>query len=91
MKVLLVLIAGLLSAIYFTIIYFLILGTILGECFRGRGHFCPTDHERNVRLLTILIGGIALYLAVALGIRYLMKRRMSSGQKSEGLCPKLPQ
>ena len=60
-------VAGCLASLaWFGLIALFMLGTIMGDCFPGMGHTCPTDHERNVRLLTILLGGIALYLLVGL-------------------------
>ncbi len=40
----------------------------MGECFPEMGHTCPTDHERNMLLLEILLGGTGIYLLVALAI-----------------------
>ena len=50
------------SIVYFAIIGLLMVGNMLGDCFPElRHHVCPTDHERNVRILSIFIGGVLLY------------------------------
>ena len=70
-----VLIASILSVAYFAAICFLLVGSMMGECFPGRGNICPTDHERNVGVMVILVGGVTLYLVVGFGIRYLLAHR----------------
>ena len=63
------------TLIYFAFIILLALGNVLGDCFPGMGRSCPTDHERNVQILTILIGGSALYFAAFFGIDAIIRRR----------------
>ena len=65
------------TLIYFAFVILLVLGNMLGDCFPGMGHSCPTDHERNVRILTILIGGVALYFVAFFGIDAIIRRRRS--------------
>ena len=74
MKVLVILIAIALSLAYFTFLYFLLLGNVLGDCFPGHGIVCPTGHQRDVTSLKILIGGPALYLAFGFSGWYLVRR-----------------
>jgi hypothetical protein len=54
------------------------LGTMMGDCFPGKGHTCPTDYERNVALLVILFGGIVIYLLARLVIE-----RVSRGDNGD--------
>ena len=54
------------SLVWFGLIALLMFGTMMGDCFPDMGHTCPTDHERNVRLLVIFLGGIAIYLLAGL-------------------------
>jgi hypothetical protein len=68
--------AGFLASLtWFGLMALFMLGTMLGDCFPTVGFTCPTDHERNVRLLVISLGGIGLYLLVALAITRFGSRR----------------
>ena len=44
------------------------LATIMGDCFPDQTHTCPTDHERNVRLLCILVGTLLANVALWIGL-----------------------
>jgi len=49
------------SLAYFGFIGLLIAGNILGDCFPDTEHICPTDHERNVTILSVFFGGLLLW------------------------------
>ncbi|MFD1612036.1 hypothetical protein ACFSCW_09510 [Sphingomonas tabacisoli] len=53
------------SIAYFALVALFMLGNMLGDCFPEMGDSCPTDHERNVTILGIFFGGIAVYGVLA--------------------------
>ena len=64
-----------LSAIYFLFLGLLVLGNMLGDCFPELGHYCPTDHERNDRIVVTMVIGVAIYAIVGMFIeRYFRSR-----------------
>ncbi|HXH14817.1 MAG TPA: hypothetical protein VNJ10_01655 [Sphingomonas sp.] len=68
-------VAGCLASLaWFGLIALFMLGTMMGDCFPGMGHTCPTDYERNISLLVILFGGVVIYLLVMLVIVRLSRR-----------------
>ena len=73
--------ACLASLAWFGLIALFMFGTMMGECFPGMGHTCPTDHERNVRLLVILLGGIAIYVLVGLTAVHFARRKDVEGDR----------
>jgi hypothetical protein len=62
------------SLAWFGLIALFMLGTMMGDCFPGMGHTCPTDHERNISILVILFGGVVIYLLIILVIVRLSRR-----------------
>lgn len=68
-------VAGCLASLaWFGLIALFMLGTMMGDCFPGMGHACPTDHERNIYVLVILFGGVVIYLLITLVIVRLSRR-----------------
>lgn len=53
------------SLAWFSLVAMAMASVMMGDCVPGFGHDCPTDHERNMRLLLILFVGIAVYIAAA--------------------------
>ena len=64
-----------LSAVYFLFLGVLIIGNMLGDCFPELGHHCPTNHERNVRILVIIIIGVAFYGTVGMAVERYFRTR----------------
>jgi len=62
------------SLAYFAFVGLLMLGNMLGDCFPEMGHTCPTDHERNVAIVTIFLGGLVFYGLIAFCLTWLGKR-----------------
>ncbi len=50
------------------------LGTIMGDCFPDQTHTCPTDHERNVRLLYILVGTLLANVAMWIALSHVRQK-----------------
>ena len=63
------------SACYFALVLLFMFESMMGDCFERIGHPCPTDHERNVRVLVILAVGVVAYGIVGFAIARLSKRR----------------
>jgi hypothetical protein len=63
------------SLAYFALIFWLALGSMMGDCIPKVGQVCPTDYERDVRVLAILLGGIGLYAIAGILARIIEKRR----------------
>ena len=39
---------------------FFILDMMIGDCFPGEGHVCPTDHQRNVVIIEAFFGALSV-------------------------------
>ena len=39
---------------------FFILVTMMGDCFPGEGHVCPTDHQRHVVIAVAFFGALSI-------------------------------
>jgi hypothetical protein len=50
------------------------LGPLMGDCIDGPGINCPTDHQRNIDLIKILVGAVVVNLAGLLTIGYVTGR-----------------
>lgn len=50
------------------------LGPLMGDCIDGPGVNCPTDHQRNIDLIKILVGAVVVNLAGLLTIGYVTGR-----------------
>lgn len=72
------------SFAYFAFVGLLMLGNMLGDCFPDMGHSCPTDHERNVTIVSIFLSGLALYALIAFGLIWLGRRVRNRAQSDEG-------
>jgi len=47
---------------------------LMGDCIDGPGINCPTDHQRNIDLIKILVGAVVVNLAGLLTIGYVTGR-----------------
>ena len=50
--------------------FLLALGASMGDCIPREGHACPTDHQRDMRLLTVVLGAAALNVGGLLLLGY---------------------
>lgn len=46
------------------------LGAMMGDCFPDANHQCPTDHQRDLTLLKIVIGAAAVNIGGLLVMGY---------------------
>ncbi len=46
------------------------LGPMMGDCIPGQGSPCPTDHQRDMQLLKIVLGAAALNVGGLLVLGY---------------------
>ncbi len=51
---------GIFSLLCWLVAGWFMLAVMMGDCFPGEGRSCPTDSERNMTVLGILIGAFAL-------------------------------
>jgi hypothetical protein len=56
----------LVTVIWWYIAGSLIFGIAAGECFPSGAHVCPTDHQRQMTLLSVFTGALLGYFAVLL-------------------------
>jgi len=50
----------------------------MGDCIDGPGVNCPTDHQRNIDRIKILVGAVVVNLAGLLTIGYVTGRSGSA-------------
>lgn len=48
------------SALIWSLGAFLVLGIFGGDCLPRPGHLCPSDHERNLRALRVIIAVVGI-------------------------------
>ena len=63
------------TVVYFLLVGFLTLASMMGDCFEGLGHSCPTDAQRNLHTPLVFVCGVAIYLVIGLAVSWLSKRR----------------
>jgi hypothetical protein len=59
------------SVLYFVLVGCVSLSQVMGDCFPIDHHVCPTDAERDHRILIIRVVGLSIYLA----LRWFLLRR----------------
>ena len=67
---------------YFMVLGMFVVGAMMGDCFEELGHHCPTDHERNMRILAILVVGFAVYGIIGFLIERAVRKRPNATDRN---------
>ena len=62
------------TPVYWTFVLGSVLGEVMGDCFERPGHPCPSDVERNLWVIGLLICGTAVYGLLVVGWKTLDAR-----------------